>query len=58
VSVEVVDPDEAADEALLRRLREAICPERAANLGADTQLEAVVRMLHDHPDASERDRRA
>lgn len=49
VSVDVADSDEAVDEALLRRLREAICPERAANLDTDGRLEAILGMLHDHP---------
>jgi hypothetical protein len=56
VSVDVADSDEAADEALLRRLRKAICPERSPNLDADAQLEDVLRMLNDHPDVRERGR--
>jgi len=45
----VADPLETADEALLQRLREAIGPQRAANVSADDQLEAVLRLLFDHP---------
>jgi hypothetical protein len=50
----VADSQEAPDEALLRRLREAIGPERAANVDADGHLDAVLRLLQDHPNTSER----
>ena len=51
VKCEVTDTEETADDALLRRLREAIGEGHAASVSEEHQLEAVLRLLVDHPGA-------
>jgi hypothetical protein len=50
----VADSREAADEALLERLREAIGPERAADVSVEDQLATVLRLLLDDPSLAAR----
>ena len=54
VGCDVTGSEEAADEALLGRLRAAIGGEHAVDMSEDDQLDAVLRMLLDHPGAAPR----